>query len=287
MIRLALRVRRADADLVLAALLPLTPNGVEQVDDGDIVEYALYGMQGELPQRAELQGLAGDAFVELRETTVADDWGERWHAFHKPVDIGPLHLRPPWEKPALGIFAGAAPANGGPVASLPGSIDVVIEPGQAFGTGAHDTTRLCLELLTEVEPGGGFMDLGCGSGVLAVAAAKLGWHPVAGVDHELVSVAATKENAEANRVDVSVERFDLIRGGPAPTAPTVAANILLPILLAVARAGFAGPPPERLIVSGLLPSQVDEVVTAFGKHGLVESQRLTTTEWAAALLVST
>jgi ribosomal protein L11 methyltransferase len=266
-IRLALRVRRADADIVLAELLPFAPNGVEQVDDGDVVEYAVYGAPGELPQLGELEAVAGEAFVEVRTTEVADDWGEQWRAFHKPLDIGPMHVRPPWEP--------EPPSD---------RLDVVIDPGQAFGTGAHDTTRLCLELLSEMEPGGGFMDLGSGSGVLAVAAAKLGWDPVAAVDHERESVAATAENADINEVTVSVERFDLIRGGPAPTAPTVAANILRPILLAVARAGFDGPPPERLIVSGLLLAEVDGVVEAFARHGLTEAKRLTTTEWAAALL---
>lgn len=269
MIRLALRVRRADADIVLAELLPFAPNGVEQVDDGDVVEYAVYGAPGELPQLGELQAVAGEAFVEVRTTEVADDWGEQWRAFHKPLDIGPLHVRPPWEPEPDGDRT-----------------DLVIDPGQAFGTGAHDTTRLCLELLTEIEPGGGFMDLGSGSGVLAVAAAKLGWDPVAGVDHELESVAATAENAQANGVDVAVERFDLIRGGPAPSAPTIAANILRPILLAVARAGFDGPAPEKLIISGLLVGEVDGVAAAFEQHGLVEFKRLTTTEWAAALLVT-
>ena len=268
MIRLALRVRRADADIVLAEMLPFAPNGVEQVDDGDVVEYAVYGAPGELPRLGELQAVAGDAFVEVRTTEVADDWGEQWRAFHKPLDIGPLHVRPPWEPEPEGF-----------------QTDLVIDPGQAFGTGAHDTTRLCLELLTEIEPGGGFMDLGSGSGVLAVAAAKLGWDPVCGVDHELESVAATADNARANGVSVDVERFDLLRGGRAPTAPTVAANILRPILLAVARAGFDGPVPARLIVSGLLVDEVDGVAAAFEQYGLAESRRLTTTEWAAALLV--
>lgn len=285
MIRLALRVRRADAEIVLAELLPLAPNGVEQVDDGEIVEYAVYGAPGEIPHVGELQAVAGEAFVEVRTTEVADDWSEQWRAFHQPIDIGPLHVRPPWE-PAPGDSAPgtfAAPAQGRPVAGH--AVDLIIDPGQAFGTGAHDTTRLCLELLTEIEPGGGFMDLGSGSGVLAVAAAKLGWTPVAGVDHELESVAATAENAEANGVEVAVERFDLLRGGPAPSAPTVAANILRPILLAVARAGFDGPVPERLIISGLLVAEVDEVVAAFAPHGLTELRRLATTEWAAALLI--
>jgi ribosomal protein L11 methyltransferase len=131
----------------------------------------------------------------------------------------------------------------------------------------------------------GVMDLGCGSGVLAIAAAKLGWGPVAGVDHELESVRATAENADANGVAVAVERFDLIRGGPAPTAPLVLANLLRPLLLCVARAGFgAGETPQTLIASGLLTHEADEIATAFMPHGLHEADRRTSGEWAALLL---
>jgi ribosomal protein L11 methyltransferase len=168
-------------------------------------------------------------------------------------------------------------------------MDLVIDPGQAFGTGAHHTTRLCLELLAD-ETGpqadaAGVMDLGCGSGVLAIAAAKLGWGPVGGVDHELESVRATAENATANGVTVAVERFDLIRGGPAPTAPLVLANLLRPLLLCVARAGFQGDAaPQTLIASGLLAHEADEIATAFTRHGLHEADRRTSGEWAALLL---
>jgi len=129
------------------------------------------------------------------------------------------------------------------------------------------------------------MDLGCGSGVLAIAAAKLGWSPVAGVDHELESVRATAENAEANGVVVAVERFDLIRGGPAPSAPLVLANLLRPLLLCVARAGFAGGEvPRTLIASGLLSTEADEIAAAFARHGLVETDRRASAEWSALVL---
>ncbi|HWI21643.1 MAG TPA: 50S ribosomal protein L11 methyltransferase [Baekduia sp.] len=269
MIRLALRVRPGAAELVLAELLVFAPNGVEQVDGEDYVEYAFYGAGDALPEPDELRAIAGEALVDVVTTEVADDWADRWRAFHRPLDIGRLHLRGPWEP-----------------APPPEMIDVVIDPGQAFGTGAHDTTRLCLELLSELEPEGAFMDLGSGSGVLAVAAAKLGFGPVAGVDHEVESVRATLENAAANGVEVATARFDLLRDGPAPSAPTVAANILRPILLAVARAGFAGAVPERMIVSGLLVHEVDEIATAFARHGLVESERRVTDQWAAALLIA-
>ena len=267
MIRLAVRVRRADAELVLAELLELAPGGVEEAEVGDdVVEYAVYGAPGELPALPDLRAAAGGAFVEIHTQDVADDWAERWRAFHRPIAIGPLYVRPPWE------------------AARPGALDVVVDPGQAFGTGAHHTTRLCLELLVELEPGGALADLGCGSGVLALAAARLGWAPVLGVDHERESVTATADNAAANGVEIEVRRFDLLRGGPAPSAPTVVANLLRPLLLAVARAGFAGEAPQTLVASGLLAHEADEVAAAFARHGLHERDRRASGEWAALLL---
>lgn len=271
MIRLAVRVRRADADLVLAELLTLAPSGVEEADlDGDVVEYAVYGAPGELPALPDVRAAVGGALVEVVTTEVADDWAQRWRAFHQPITIGDrLHVRPPWEP------------------SQPALVDLVIDPGQAFGTGAHTTTRLCLELLLEqtaVAPPAAVVDLGCGSGVLAIAAARLGWGPVLGVDHDPESVRATRENAQANGAAVDVRRFDLLRGGPAPTAPLVLANLLRPLLLCVARAGFAGAPPSTLIASGLLGHEVDEVAAAFGRHGLTECERRADGEWAALLL---
>ncbi|HWI72759.1 MAG TPA: 50S ribosomal protein L11 methyltransferase [Baekduia sp.] len=272
MIRLAVRVKREDADVVLAELLTLAPGGVEEADleGGAIVEYAVYGAPGELPDLPDVEAAVGGALVEVVTSEVADDWADRWRQFHRPIEIASkLYVRPPWE-PARDDL-----------------MDLVIDPGQAFGTGAHHTTRLCLELLAEepVPDARGVMDLGCGSGVLAIAAAKLGWSPVAGVDHELESVRATAENAEANGVVVAVERFDLVRGGPAPTAPLVLANLLRPLLLCVARAGFQnGRPPQTLIASGLLIHEADEVAAAFARHGLAETERRTSAEWSALVL---
>jgi ribosomal protein L11 methyltransferase len=271
MIRLAIRVARADAEVALAELLELAPGGVEEVDRGDTIEYAVYGSPGELPTLPDLRAAAGAALVDVRTTEVADDWASRWRDFHQPVTIGArLHVRPPWADPPS------------PRAGL---LDIVIDPNQAFGTGAHDTTRLCLEALLELEPGGPLVDLGCGSGVLAIAAAKLGWAPVVGIDHEREAVAAARENAQANGVVLDIRRGDLLHGAPAPSAPTVVANLLRPLLEHVARAGFDGAPPQVLVAGGLLRAEADAIASAFDAGlGLGERARRERGEWAALTL---
>jgi ribosomal protein L11 methyltransferase len=268
-IRLAVRVRRDQAEIVLAELLELAPGGVEEREDGDVVEYAVYGAPGELPELPALHAAAGDALVEVTTTEIADDWDERWKAFHAPVELGNLRVRPPWEPPRAG------------------TIDVVIDPAQAFGTGAHATTRLCLELLLELEPGAALVDIGCGSGVLAIAAARLGWAPVLGIDHDREAVHATTANAAANCVELEARRHDLLHDGPAPAAPTALANLLRPLLLRVAADGFVGPPPKILVASGLLVHEGDEVAAAFARHGLGEADRRRDGDWIALLLRAT
>lgn len=270
MIRLAVRVARADAETVLAGLLELSPGGLEEREvSEDAVEYVIYGAPGELPALPELRAAAGDALVDVSTSEVADDWSERWKRFHRPVDVAwgsrRLRVRPPWE----------GPADGG--------VDLVIDPGQAFGTGAHHTTRLCLELLLELEPGGALADWGCGSGVLAVAAARLGWDPVLACDWEAASVAATRQNAAINGTPgVTVQRTDL-RRAEGPWAPTVVANLVRPLLLEVA--ALMTRPPATLIVSGLLRDEAGEVAAAFARHGLREVDRRHAAEWSAMRLV--
>jgi ribosomal protein L11 methyltransferase len=271
-IRLAIRVARADAEIALAELLELVPAGVEEVDHGDTIEYAVYGAAGELPALPALRAAAGAALVDVTTTEIADDWSSRWRTFHRSVTIGGrLHVRPPWTD---------APDPGA------GLLDIAIDPAQAFGTGAHDTTQLCLELLLSLgTPTGALVDLGCGSGVLAIAACKLGWDPVLGVDHEQASVEATRDNAAANGVKLTARHADLLRDGPVPAAPTIVANLMRPLLLHVAAAGFAGEPPRVLVVSGLLAHEADVVASAFAHHGLRERERRHGGEWAALTLV--
>ena len=268
MIRLAIRVDRAHAEAVLAELLELAPGGLEEREDGDAIEYVIYGAPGEIPALPDVRAVAGGALVDVSTSEVPDDWSERWKAYHRPVDVSwrfrRLRVRPPWERP------------------LEDGLDVVIDPGQAFGTGAHHTTRLCLELLLELDPDGALADWGCGSGVLAIAAARLGWDPVLACDWEAASVEATRENAAVNGVPgIAVERLDL-RRDEGPWAPVVVANLIRPLLLDVA--GLMTRPPRTLIVSGLLREEAAEVGEAFARCGLRESARRDGGEWSALRL---
>lgn len=264
MIRLAVRCAPDQADLVLAELTVLAPNGVEEERGPGYVEYAIYGGEGELPELGDLDASIGGGRVEVTSTEIPDDWADRWRDFHKPLLVADrLWLRPSWEPPREG------------------AIDVVVDPGQAFGTGAHPTTRLCLEYLCRLEPGGGLVDLGTGSGVLAIAAAKLGWGPIRAYDHEPAAIEAAKANAAANHVELSLERANLREQLP-ELAPTVMANMTAPILLAVAQQ--MSETPETLVCSGLLPSELDEVAGAFAAGDLSEADRRRDGDWAALLL---
>jgi ribosomal protein L11 methyltransferase len=222
----------------------------------------------------ELDAVVGEGRIEVSSTEIPDDWADRWRDFHKPLLVGErLWLRPSWE-----------PAR-------EGTIDVVVDPGQAFGTGAHPTTRLCLEFLLELEGAGEadgpLVDLGTGSGVLAIAAAKLGWDPIAAYDHEPPALAAAAVNAAANGVELVLERVNLRERLP-DLAPTVVANMTSPILKAVAAQleKSEGPPttPATLVCSGLLPSELDEAAAFFAAAGLAEAERRRDGDWAAMLL---
>jgi ribosomal protein L11 methyltransferase len=296
-IRLAVRVSSDQAEVVLAELLELAPSGVEEVQVGTaMVEYAVYGPPGELPSLPDLRAVAGDALVEISTSEIADDWQERWKEFHRPVllaspsardsgrlKVAALHVRPPWEAPST--------HHDGPVR------EIVIDPGQAFGTGAHASTRMCLELLMELAacevPSGPLLDVGTGSGVLAIAAAALGFDPVLGLDHERESVQAARENAAVNGVEIEVRRLELrtqalpwINGVDAPAGPIVVlANLLRPLLLELANTMPC--PPAQLIVGGLLCEEADEVSHAFSKRlGLGERERRSSGEWSALWLTA-
>ncbi len=292
MIRLAVRCSPDQADLVLAELTVLAPNGVEEERGPGYVEYAIYGGEGELPELGSIDAVVAGRPIEVSSTEIPEDWADRWRDFHKPLLVGErLWLRPSWE-----------PAR-------EGAIDLIVDPGQAFGTGAHPTTRLCLEFLLELagagENDGPLVDLGTGSGVLAIAAAKLGWSPVTGYDHEPAAIEASAANASVNGVELQLHRQNLRESLP-QLAPTCVANMTSPILKAIAGhlCGILGDPHRNLpavvpgrvpqepapelpgifVLSGILPNELNEVAEAFAPAGFAEHDRRQMGDWAALLL---
>lgn len=179
------------------------PAGFEERAGDGTTELAVY--VGE-------DGVAGirEAFPQATVEPVADDWEDRWREFHRPVEAGGLWIGPPW------------------IESPPDRPTVVVDPGRAFGTGAHATTRACIELLSRLERGS-ILDAGCGSGVVSVAAARLGFAPVRAVDHDQVAVDVAIESARLNDVAVEVARADILADA-LPVSDVAVANIDLPIV---------------------------------------------------------
>ena len=190
---------------------------------------------------------AGVALTAYEVRRVDDeDWVRRTQAQFSPVEVAPrLWIVPSWHQP--------------PDAS---AINVVLDPGLAFGTGTHPTTRLCLRWIArEVRSGDSLIDFGCGSGILAIAAAKLGASRVAGVDIDPQAVEAAQENARCNGIVASFTTAAEQVSGP---ARLVVANILTQPLIVLApllsRLNAEG---GRIALSGILAEQADEVRAAY------------------------
>ena len=195
--RVSVTVPKTVAEVARAWMLATFPEGFEEVERRETLELAGYTGR----EREERMRMRFGA-VEL--ANLPDDWEDRWRRFHRPVRVGRLWIGPPWERP---------PAE---------AVPVVIDPGRAFGTGAHATTRLCIELLLAL-PSGSVLDVGSGSGVVSVAAARLGHRPVIALDNDAAAVEATRENAERNGVEVDARLADAFAGS-LPRADVAVAN---------------------------------------------------------------
>jgi ribosomal protein L11 methyltransferase len=224
LLRVSVTVPPAEAERARAIMLELFPQGFEESDGADGVELAAY-----TDSAGEEQ--LWSAFGGVRSAEVEEGWEDRWRAFHKPIRVGPLWVGPPWEQPVAGLAA------------------VVIDPGRAFGTGAHATTRLCLELLLDV-PRGSLLDVGCGSGVLSIAGAKLGFHPVVAVDIDPQAIDATQRNAEANDVELEARLADALTD-VLPATDIAVVNVALDVDRPIAGRLKC----DRLLISGYLASE--------------------------------
>jgi ribosomal protein L11 methyltransferase len=264
----AIRVRAEHDEDTLDRLLPVAPNGIYDRALGPFVEFVLLPGATGAPVAAEVAAAVGSALVAVDERELPDDPADRLaQLVDAPVIANRFVVRPPAAPP---------PAD-------PSLEDIVIDRGSAFGTGLHPTTRRCLELLLALEPTGSFADLGCGTGVLAIAAARLGWSPVTAVDYDEASVASAAHNAEVNNVIVAARRVDLLAEAP-PAAATLVANVP-PYVQESVRAKLIEA-PARLIISGVSPADAAPIVESYAELGLVERRRLVEADWAAILLTA-
>jgi len=189
-------------------MLELFPEGFAEQPAGEEVELVAFTDDAGA-------GRLRASFGAVASSPVAPGWEDEWKRFHVPAVVGPLWIGPPWEQPPPELTA------------------VVIDPGQAFGTGAHATTRLCLGFLVELERGS-LLDVGCGSGVLAIAAATLGFGPVFAIDTDQAAIEATTRNAAANGVRVEARLSDA-RSDRLGAVDIVLANLDLPTLGSLTR----------------------------------------------------
>ena len=208
---------------------------------------------------------------EITEAEIPDeDWKFAYRRHFKTELVSPrILVQPEWENVAVIRF----------------------DPGMAFGTGKHETTKACLQYIDELSPSTSstsFLDMGCGSGILSIAAAKLGFGPVAGFDVDQEAVDASIENAEKNGVKIDFCKFALGRVGqsvsPVGPADLVAANILGPLLIRFADE-IVPYVKKHLIISGILTELYPEVLAAYEARGLKELSRKTIGEWTTGLLL--
>ena len=217
-----------------------------------------------------IYGLGASNLIELNHREVPDrDWLEEWKKDWRPVEVGRFIIAPPWIDP---------------LAVASNSLPILIEPGMAFGTGTHETTRLCLKAIEKYFRGGSFLDVGTGTGILAIAGAKI--VPEARVeacDTDTEAIVIAKENARRNDVD---QRINFRVGSveqQTPSADLVCANLTAPViieLLPLLLAASCG----RLVLSGILDSQIDLVKTRLSESGIDNFKVDQDGEWVVVII---
>ena len=265
-------------DEISALLFELGAEGVEERDLGTLAKsnasdkvtlVAAFSSKGDADEA--IAELVNSELVARYEEIVGDAWRDAWKEHYRPFAIAPgVVVRPPWET----------------YEAKPGEHVLELEPGRAFGTGLHETTRLVARSIREHEKelaGVTVLDIGCGSGVLALIALVLGAKDAVAVDIDAESIEVTKENAQRNHLDARIDASTTDLADVKLVSPFVLANIeakvLIPLASEIARHVAPG---GLLFLSGVLVPQRDDVRAAYADFELLSSPELG--EWTLLAL---
>jgi ribosomal protein L11 methyltransferase len=272
----ALEIQQANADTLDLIQAFLTDFDVAAIDD-NVPELPLvfFHDPSERDRVAEALTEAFPNLVVRRKDVPDEDWAARSQASLRAITVGALTIAPPWDIPDR---------IPNPESRIPDSV-IVIQPSMGFGTGHHATTRLCLAALQELDLTGlSVIDVGTGSGVLAIAARRLGASGVLAIDDDADAIAAAEENVALNhesRIALEVGDF---RAAKISQFDVVIANLTGGLLLASAeRLQSFSVPGGRLVLSGLMESEEQDVLRAFEAFAL--DSRTQEDEWVCLILV--
>ncbi len=277
-IRMAADPEQLDSLLDAMSLLEPPPGSWQDVDSGESWIEAFCTTQLEADdlalQMARIaEAIDGKPHAAAVSQIESADWTEKWKSFFHVLHVTDrVTIRPLWEE----------------YNAAPGEIVIDIEPGMSFGTGLHPTTQSCIRLLQYLAEDVNsrsrtVVDMGCGTGILAIAARKLGFNDVSGYDNDPAAVRIARENAEMNKLTIPFEEGDAL-ASELPRGDIIAANILSPILLRAAKNfRLALNDGGKIILSGILDNQYNEIKRVYESEGLVEVKTLLSGEWRSGL----
>ncbi len=243
----------------------------------------------------QIYGLDETALLEFQTRAIADqDWLSEWKKHWRPVEVGRFIIAPPWYVPVPGAVAtgsGDPSAITDPLATAPGTDTIIINPGMAFGTGTHETTRLCLKAIEKYYASGSFLEVGTGTGILAIAAAKIRQKPdreggspsITACDTDADAIAIAKENAELNQVGEHIDFRVGTVDEKTPSADLVCANLTAPVIVELLPA-LLGVTCGRLVLSGILETQFEMVHARLLEQAATVNEIMQDNEWLALVI---
>lgn len=230
---------------------------------------ALRGLENCLKALPELTGMDLGTLAVSQQGVQEQDWSECWKQYYKPFRAGQhLVIKPSWEN----------------WNAAPGDLIIELDPGMAFGTGTHETTAMCVEMIEKHYHGGKVLDVGTGSGILAIAAARLGADSVLGVDIDPMAVRVAQENVEKNGLsrEIDIRQGDLVAGLDNVQCEFAVANILADVIALLAAPLKAHLTANATFVcSGILKEREQDVVDVLTRNGYQLFDRMQKGDWVA------